>query len=237
MKIEIKEIVDGILRCTTSDERWYLIDGKYVPSVTWVTDFYPKGVGFYKWLANHGWDEAEALKSAAGDRGSKVHNAIDDLLDGKEVKHNSRYADSEGVESELTTDEYEAIMSFKKWFDATKPKTIIHNQVVFSKEYDYAGTLDYVCEIDGKVWLIDFKTSANVYPSHEIQLSAYAEAYDKPIAMMGILQLGYARTKLGYKLTEVERQFDLFLAARKIWAKETAGQQPSQKDYPLSLIL
>jgi hypothetical protein len=62
---------------------------KYVPSVTWITGHYPKGVQFYKWLAEHGWDESQAIKQAAGDNGSKVHDAISAILRGEEVRIDS----------------------------------------------------------------------------------------------------------------------------------------------------
>ena len=72
-----------VWRITTTDERWYAIENQnketglpefnFLPSVTWISSFYPKGIAFYKWLANKGWDESEALKIAAGDKGSKVH--------------------------------------------------------------------------------------------------------------------------------------------------------------------
>jgi hypothetical protein len=47
------------------------------------------------------------------------------------------------------------------------------------------------------------------------------------------LQIGYTRNKAGYKFTEVEDQFLLFLAARQIWQKESAGQAPSMREYPI----
>ena len=126
MRKEIRETDEkGIVRITTTDERWYWralqttnaetglpeVKNVYVPSVTWITSFYPKGVGFYKWLANLGWDEAEAVKQAAGDKGSKVHAAIEDLIDGEEVRLDSRYTNpTTEQEEELSVEEYEALM-------------------------------------------------------------------------------------------------------------------------------
>lgn len=53
-----------------------------------------------------------------------------------------------------------------------------------------------------------------------------------------ILQLGYKKNKhKKWKFTPIKDQFNLFLAVRKIWARETAGIQPLQRDYPLSLSL
>ena len=57
-----------IVQITVEDERWYSKPNPekeeeliYVPSVTWIASYYPKGERFYKWLASKGWDEAEAL--------------------------------------------------------------------------------------------------------------------------------------------------------------------------------
>ena len=38
-------------------------------------------------------------------------------------------------------------------------------------------------------------------------------------------------------MNEVEDRFELFLAAQKIWAHETEGVAPKQKDYPRELKL
>ena len=86
----------GILQVTIADERWYVKETTnpatelpihtFVPSVTWIAGHYPKGIGFYKWLADKGWDESQAIKSAAGDKGSKVHDAISAILRGEEVR-------------------------------------------------------------------------------------------------------------------------------------------------------
>ena len=52
----IKEMNDGIVQITIADERWYvkeIIKDKkkethFVPSVTWITSYYPKGVAYFK---------------------------------------------------------------------------------------------------------------------------------------------------------------------------------------------
>lgn len=234
VKIE-RKLVDkekNIVQITTEDERWYLVDGKYIPSVTWIASFYPKGIGFYKWLANTGWDESESLKNEAGDRGSAVHKAIESLVAGGEVYHDSIF-EVNGIARELSADEYEAVLSFARWWDSIKPKLIASEFVTINEEY--AGTIDLKIEIDGEVWIVDIKTSSDIWPSHEIQLSAYAK--NEGVEKMGIIQVGYKRNKNKYKFTEIQDQFDLFLAAKQIWSKETSGQSPLQRDLPLSIKL
>jgi len=254
MKKEIKEIKDGVMRITTSDERWYskattnpvtgLPDISYIPSVTWIAGFYPKGIQFYKWLADKGWDESQAIKSAAGDKGSKVHYAIEDMITNKkEVKIDDKYINpSTGVAEELTPEEYFCLMSFRNWFNETKPKVLANEITGFNDKLGYAGTCDLICEINGQKWLIDFKTGQNVWPEWEIQISAYRH-FDLALAndcKLAILQIGYLKNKvknIGFKFTEVEDQFSLFLAARQMWAKECEGIVPKQRDFPLSLKL
>lgn len=257
MKKVIREVDEklGIVQVTIADERWYIKEEKnsktelpvlrYVPSVTWITGHYPKGVQFYKWLAEHGWDESQAIKEAAGNKGSKVHDAISAILRGEEVRIDSKFINKEtGEEEELTLEEVDCIKSFVDWRNEVKPENIAWDVTVFSSKYGYAGTIDYICRIDGKVYIIDFKTSKSIYPSFELQVSAYKKPLeqgeftiegfnDVADIQLAILQVGYTRNKAGYKFTEVKDQFPLFLAARQIWAKETEGEAPKLREYPI----
>jgi hypothetical protein len=252
MKKEIRTVdkAKQILQVTTVDERWYVRDMvdpetgmpkyEFVPSVTWICDHYPKGVAFYKWLASKGWDESQAIKTAAGDKGSKVHYAIRDLIEGKAVMIDAKYKNnSTGEEEELSFEEYDCIMAFVLWHKEAKPKFIAWEFSVWGD--GYAGTVDLLCEIDGHLYLVDFKTSQSIWPSMEIQVSAYKHALEDQAAAVGaklaILQVGYRLNKKRYKFTEVEDHFNEFLAAKVIWAKETKGVQPHQKDYPLRVRL
>ena len=63
------------------------------------------------------------------------------------------------------------------------------------------------------------------------------KAYSCAEVKLAILQVGYFLNKKRFKFTEIEDEFDLFLTSKKIWAKETLGQTPSQKDYPLQIVL
>lgn len=239
MKIE-KRVVDEsrkIVQITCQDERWYDIDGVYVPSVTWICDYYPKGIGFYKWLANHGWDEAEGLKEEAGDKGSRVHLALEDLVKGNTVKMEDKYQDKDGKMVDFNADEWEAVCSFNDFWKEYKPEPIKAEFVVVDPDKRYAGTVDLLCKIKDEVWMIDYKTSSNVYPSHEIQLSAYKHACGGQIDKMAVLQVGYRRNKKKFKINEIEDKFELFESAYKIWDNENKEKEPKQKDFPLEIKL
>lgn len=238
MKIE-RKIIDptkNIIQITTQDERWYFDGEEYLPSVTWICSFYPKGIGYFKWLAAKGWDEAESLKTEAGQKGSRVHHAIEQLINGQTIKHDDKFSNGNGGPEELTADEYEAVLSFVAWFRSTPNLSIKSAEMaVFDRKLGYAGTVDIVAEIGGEQWIIDIKTSADIWPSHELQVSAYAKALG--ITNRAILQVGYKRNKNKYKFTPVEDKYDLFLAAKQIWVAETAGTSPLQREFPIEITL
>jgi hypothetical protein len=250
MKKIIKQMdnAKGIVQITTSDERWYVkqVDNKvtgipdllFVPSVTWIAGCYPKGISFYKWLANKGWDESQALKEAAGDKGSKVHTAIEDMIHGQQVKMDAKYLNkSTEQQEELTLEEYDCLMGFADWVKEQRPEFLRSEFVVFDDEIGYAGTVDCLCRIGGKVFLVDFKSGQYIWPEYELQLSAYKHALNILGLEMMILQVGYKRNKHAWKETIIEDKFDLFLSAKQIWQNEHGTEAPKQKDYPLELSI
>jgi hypothetical protein len=246
MKFEIRTVDQekGIVQITTTDERWYRHIETFYPSITWITSYYPKGKGFEKWLADKGWDEAEMVKNEAGLRGSRVHHAIAALLTGQEIKMDMPFTNADGEPMALTADEWGAVMTFVDWHRLAKPTSILVERSGINLKEGYGGTLDFLCAIEGELWLIDFKTSANIYRSHEMQLSALkrilpfieeTKEVDIKTVKTAILQVGYKKTKKGYKFTPCEDKFDLFLHAKAIWEEEVAYKFPPQKDYPLTL--
>lgn len=262
MKIERKQTVAGnpnIIRVTTTDERWYeKHEGgivTYVPSVTWITNHYPKGKGYDEWQRKHG-DDAEQLMLTAGARGSKVHAACNDLLLGKMVAHDAvYYNDVTGREEELTPYEYECVISFYDWYenDRTCPRkrcgkkrglvVVDHDYIVWGD--GYAGTGDLKLEracCDGARGPFDIKTSKAVYESHRAQVQAYRKGDPETRGrkgFAGILQLGYAANKVKkYKVTYVPNtDWRLFVTARRVWEERSANIVPHQRDYPIALVL
>lgn len=258
----------GIIQITTPDERFYgrqvSADGTevnkrwdFVPSTSWVSGFWPKDSRFFKWLASKGWSESEEIKALRGDQGSKVHQAVKVLLDGGTVLMDDSFENPRTLQSEpLVPEEWLCLMSFVEWFKSEQPEieVVATEYTVWNEKYNYAGTVDLKCRLgkrtlrggEGRaivrragLWIVDLKISPEIWPSFELQLSAYkhAEPHGEP-CHIAILQLGYKKNKVKkWKFTPIKDQFSLFLAVRKIWAKETEGIVPLQREYPLSLSL
>lgn len=259
MKKEIK-IIDKekqIMRVTTVDERWYsrprenpitgLPEFEFIPSSTWIASYYPKGIAFWKWLADKGWDEAQAIKEAAGNKGSKVHQALEILerdhslpIETVLLNHNTEMAE------QLSTEELECLFSFTKWHTEARPTLLATEMTVFGD--GYAGTLDRIYRIEGQIYILDFKTSQSIWEEMRLQVSSYNRA-DIDYVKLGItkeewdqrkiavLQIGYRLNKAGWKFTQIEDKYELFQIARKIWENENSQARPKQRDYPLVLTI
>lgn len=247
MNIEIRKTKeDGIIQITTLDERWYEKNGAFNPSITWIGHYSPMGLGLLKHYADKGWDEAQALKKEAGEKGSKVHQAIEALLAGQSVTLETGFTNPEtGNTEDLTPDEYYCVMTFADfWRDLNqnhKVQLIDTEKVAWveaakGEQYGYAGTRDMKLVIDGKPTIIDIKTSKDIFLTHELQLSALKHA-DPDLPAIYIIQVGYKRNKNGWKFTEIADKFPLFLAAKRFWQDANPDSKPRQKDYPPEITL
>lgn len=259
MQKEIK-IIDKekqIVRITCLDERWYARPGEdpvtglpvysYFPSSTWIAGMYPKGIGFYKWLADKGWNEAEAIKTAAGNKGSKVHQALELIEKAGELPIDTVFMNNEtGYAEALGTEEIDCLFSFTRWHAETLPEPLAVEMTVFGD--GYAGTLDRIYRINGQIYIVDFKTSQQIWEEMKLQISSYNHAEIDYLSLgitkeewanrkMAILQVGYRLNKNGWKFTEIEDKFDLFKMAMSIWKNENPNAKPRQRDYPLTLKL
>src|SRR5215831_5314719 len=173
----------GLVQITVADERWYarvvpspetaLPKVVYVPSVTWICSYYPKGVGYHKWLAALGWNEAEAVRQAAAEKGSQVHQACAALLDGQTITMESAFqAPDMELPAPLTVEGYEAVLAFADWWATLKNPTVLAKDFVVWGD-GYAGTLDLLMSWEGEdagIHLIDLKTSQEVWPEHQLQV-------------------------------------------------------------------
>lgn len=255
MEIIIKKVVGNVVQVTTLDERFYAeYDNKdnykgFRPSLTWITSYYPKGKEYEQWLGGHGYDEAKLLMKEAGERGSRVHKAIEELVkrfmegDKKGIKMLDTFGDMGGEKKDLDPSEWRAVMTFIDWFKQKNIIKILSSEQTLLTKY-YGCTLDFRYTYDKKgeeVYAVtDFKTSKYIYPSSEIQLTGQkraCEENDLRVDETSILQVGYALNKKGWKEKVYDYQPELLDSVYNIWKKENANKRPYQREYPISLSL
>lgn len=104
--------------------------------------------------------------------GTDIHAALEAFLTGNDY--------------EKTPNTAKAIIAFEEWENKVHPKVLATEQIIYSKNYDFAGTYDALFEVDGKVVLVDFKTTNSsrfaplgIYPEMFLQLGAYSAAHQE----------------------------------------------------------
>lgn len=94
-----------------------------------------------------------------------------------------------GTEPAVSEKALWAFMVYEEWRKSANLSVALVEQVVYSKRYGYAGTLDFGGEIDsadGRVTVTgDFKTGKAIYSEAHLQVAAYAHA---------LVEMGYATT-------------------------------------------
>lgn len=145
----------------------------------------------------------EVKKKHGADVGSCVHNAIEHYITGVPYNILNEYTSSvmaaeyDNEEEKATAvqaipeDVTQATAAFKQftvWWTTKQPQLLSTEDLVYSREYDVAGTYDARLIMDGKMIIADWKTSnaskskdANapqgVYYSYFIQSAIYALAW------------------------------------------------------------
>jgi len=68
------------------------------------------------------------------------------------------------------------INAFLKWLTDNKVQLLGAEQVVYSRRWEYAGTLDGDMLVNDKLSVVDFKTANEIYPEYWLQTVAYLMA-------------------------------------------------------------
>jgi len=170
---------------TVNRKRFYLTpEGGIFPSITTVLSV-RKREGLSEWRKRVGDDVANYISRTAANRGTKVHQMVEDFLNNQEVEKDNR-----------------AFLPFCL-FQQLKPHLEANINNIYAQEcglwsdkYRVAGRVDCIAEYNGVPSIIDFKTSRSERNDdwnldYYIQASAYAEMFEErtgtPIEQIVIL--------------------------------------------------
>jgi hypothetical protein len=145
----------------------------------------------------------------AQNRGTTVHSIVEAYKHGKKIEE-------ENVPEEFVG----YVKAFYKFIDDIKPEFKAQEKTVFSDKYGYAGTLDLLLGLPSGAYVIDVKTSKDIYAEAFMQGSAYQNALQDggtPTVGVGVLLL---KPDGDYKFetrTNTKRLFRGFIACKYLW--------------------
>jgi len=155
---------------TTEKGRVYQTpEGKSYPSVTTVLSEHTKQ-GIQEWRKRVGEEEANKISKQAANRGTRIHNIIENYLNNEELENIS--------------------LMEKEMFSVILPELDRINNIrsleapLYSDHLRLAGRVDCIAEYDGKLSIIDFKTARREKDKEHIlhyfmQASAYAIMFEE----------------------------------------------------------
>jgi hypothetical protein len=242
-----KFIIDMQARqLTMLDARFYYAEGNFYPSVTTILEAYPKDAAYFKWIKEVGTD-ADVIRDEAGRRGSVVHDLTERYDNGEEVSLLNMDGNLQFKMSEWSM--FERYVDFVTRF---KPDYFMNEQNFVSPALGFAGTIDRLAWLDGKLTLIDIKTSNNIHDSYWLQLAAYAALVhvltSYRIDQVAILHLN-AKTRtngtkgavqgIGWQLLKKDIEdniadYDLFKVTKQLWEAQNKDAKPRQVSYTLT---
>jgi hypothetical protein len=235
-----------VLARSTTNGRVYEhpLTGEQVPSVTTIISGGVPKPALPRWAAKAAaeyackqWpvlcelDEAERLalikgapwreSEKAATLGSEVHDAVDAWCTGRSMP-----AWAEGVAPFME--------QFVEFLEQRSPEFVENECTVWNRTHGYAGTLDFLAVIGGRLTLADTKTGKGVYPEVALQLTALARAEfilrpdgrEEPLPAAELLGVLHLRPKSWalIPVTPGEQSWRAFLAAADItrWSRETS---------------
>ena len=138
----------------------YKLEGTVIPSVSRVMDILRKE--YYQGIS-------ERTLEKAANKGSIVHNGIENWIK---------------FDIDDIPNEYHGYFDgFLEWWEKNKPVVVASELRVYHKLLRYGGTLDLLCYIDGKLVLIDYKSTWNL---SEMLCRVQLQAYEEALASHGI---------------------------------------------------
>lgn len=157
----------------------YDIDGLWYPRVTRIISIKSKpGLSnFYNEMGSSAAAAAVTQKSA--EEGTMVHEAVEAILLGQNP--------------EIPEIISPAVGAFRSFLEAKDIEVAPENVElrIHHPEHRYAGTIDVVARINGKLGVLDIKTSQAIYRDYNLQTAAYVEALldELPLETRWILRI------------------------------------------------
>jgi len=151
------------------EDNGYDIGGLWYPRVTSIVSIKAKPALYHYYAGQKSFAHAEAAKNRSAEEGTLIHEVVEGIMAG----------DDPHVPEQIKplVDEFKI---FNKQLDIIPQQ--IESQII-SKKHRYAGTIDVLAEINGKLGVLDIKTSQAVYRDYGIQTAAYVAALKEDKSM------------------------------------------------------
>lgn len=211
------QVAEDVIMYETNKGHSYL----HLPTRLWMKGFtrvlgnLQKGEGLTRWIANQGgYEQYLAALEDAANRGTAVHQGIEELLGGLIVKR-----------SEFRPDAYQHLRTWVNFYEDFHPETLAVEECLYDIRRKICTKMDYrglvgknIKSVNERIHaVLDWKTSSGIWDSAKLQVNEEVWTYNSKqefdehghLEGCGVVRTG-TKHKRGYEYwffdTEEERQ-------------------------------
>ena len=155
---DYKDIADFKAQCG------YDIDNVWYPRVTKIVSIKAKPALYRYYGEAKSYKAAQESTEQSAKEGTAIHEAVEGFLLGKNPE----------IPSEIAP----AVKAFQEFFEKNNIQVtpdLVERRIV-NYDHRYAGTVDAIAMIGGRLGVLDIKTSQAIYRDYSLQTSAYMDA-------------------------------------------------------------
>jgi len=228
-KVSCKDFTCGqMCKKDCDDMRMYEVNGQKLPSVTSLLALLPEAPELAAWKRNT--VNFQEVSEKAMVVGTITHFRIENDLarkHGLPLQKLTLEAGKPTPDDEMRAKIQLNFDRYLAWYEEIKPVPIVMEKTVWNEPLGYAGTLDMLATVGGKVHLIDIKTGKGMYDKYYAQCWAYREA----LSYMGVhvdtcsvLRIGSNGLEFAQDLNVDMYSFMMF-EALEIYQKRQGGKK------------
>lgn len=146
----------------------YEVEGVWLPRVTDITTVYPRPqiLRYYAEFPN--FMAAQKTLAQMADWGVRIHQAVQEELRGARPEPDAVLEPS--------------LAAFRQWRSAVRIELPSGGNDIEARVFDlenaYAGTVDVLARVNGRLGIMDIKTGSAVHEEYGLQTAAYLNAYN-----------------------------------------------------------
>ena len=155
--------------------RYYEVNGQFYPSITTAIGRQrSKQKGLQEWRDRVGEDAAKHISRTAAVRGTAFHTLCEEYVNGNDIEHlKSKHFLAWHMFGEL-----------KSHINEHLDGVVLQETTMYSDEYRVAGRSDLIAEWDGKLSIVDYKTTTKMkkpewIQDYFVQCAAYAKMFEE----------------------------------------------------------
>lgn len=200
--------------------KWWTVKMMYENLLPRLQDV--QGITKKKW--NEILMEAKKAHIQKSDKAKEIGGAVHDYLEAyiKEKLGEEASLPKGTVELLKSEEAQSSIKAFKEWEKANDVEWHNSEEIVASHDYKFAGTLDFIAKVNGKLTLGDFKTSSIISEDAYLQTAAYQICLEEmgvnDIEQRMIIRIPKDGNSVEVRKVPTDLEFDqrVFLAERLI---------------------